>query len=133
MKATKRLQVPGLPLNQASNKSPAGIKRGEVYLVELSPTRGSELRDPHPAVVISNDTINAAAAVVIVCPITSGPRPSPIHIRLSKGEGGLTKDCIAHCGQVRAVDKERLSVKRGDLPRATMASIDKGLKLAFSL
>ncbi len=109
------------------------IKRGEVYLVELSPTRGSESRDLHPALVISNDTINAAAAVVIVCPITSGPRPSPIHIQLLSGEGGLTKDCIAHCGQVRAVDKERLRIKRGTLPPETMASIDKGLRLAQSL
>jgi mRNA interferase MazF len=109
------------------------IKRGEVYQVELSPTLGSELKDPHPAVVMSNNVINDAAAVIIVCPITSGSRPSPIHILLHKGEGGLTKDCIAHCGQVRAIDKQRLRVKRGELSQKTMESIEKGLRLALSL
>jgi mRNA interferase MazF len=109
------------------------IQRGEVYQVELSPTRGSELKYDHPAVVISSNIINDAAAIVIICPITSGPRPSPIHIPLAKGEGGLQKDCIAHCGQVRAVDKERLKEKRGDLLPSTMESIAKGLRLAMSL
>jgi len=109
------------------------IRRGEVYQVELSPRVGAELKDPHPAAVISNNAINDAAAVVILCLITSGPRPSPIHIPLHMGEAGLTKDCIAHCGQIRAVDKQRLKAKWGDLSQKTMESIEKGLKLAMSL
>jgi|WetSurMetagenome_2_1015567.scaffolds.fasta_scaffold139147_1 mRNA interferase MazF len=109
------------------------IRRGEVYLVDLSPTRGSEMKYNHPAVVVSNNTINDSAAVVIVCPITAGARPSPIHIALAKGDGGLQKDSIAHCGQVRAIDKERLKEKWGALSPKAIESIDKGLRLSLSL
>ena len=110
------------------------VCRGEIYTVELSPTRGSEMKFDHPCIIVSSDSINKAAAVVIVCPITDAiGKHSPIHIPIPKGESGLTKDSIAHCGQIRSIDKERLKKKWGDLQDARMKTIDAGIKLALAL
>lgn len=108
--------------------------RGEVYQVDLDPVRGSEMKKRRPAIVVSSDAINRAAAVVIVCPITDAVgKFSPIHIEIPQGEGGLEKDSVAHCGQIRAVDKERLGRKLGTIDRARMAKIGRGLRVALGV
>ena len=110
------------------------ISRGEIYRVDLDPTRGSEMKKARPAVVVSNDAINRNAAVVIVCPITdAGEKFSPVHVKIPRGEGGLAKDSVAHCGQIRAVDKERLISKMGELDPRRMETITAGLKNALDL
>ena len=92
------------------------------------------MRKKRPAVVVSDDIINKFASVVIVCPITdSGGKFSPIHVEIPSGEGGLVKDSVAHCGQVRAVDRERLGARLGTLERARMAKIGRGLRIALGV
>jgi mRNA interferase MazF len=114
--------------------SPARILRGEIYYVDLNPARGHEMRKTRPAVVVSNDIINDHASVVIVCPLTGAKdRTSPIHILIPKGEAGLKKDSIAHCGQVRAIDKTRLVSKLGQLSANKLEEINVGLRVALSL
>ena len=108
--------------------------RGEVYQVRLEPAEGNETKKYRPAVVISSDAINKASDVVIICPITNPiGKGSPIHILIAKGEGGLTKDGIAHCGQIRAIDKTRLGAELGTLHEETMRKIDMGLRNALHL
>ena len=110
------------------------VKRGGVYTVDLNPTRGSETKKIRPCVIVSDDSINRSSAVIIVCPILDGFKvPSPIHIEMSEGEGGLTKESIVHCGQVRAIDKERLVGRVGHLDEYKMAKISKGLKYALGI
>lgn len=110
------------------------IKRGEVYKVDLNPTRGSETKKVRPGVIVSDDSVNKSSSVIIVCPILDGFKvPSPIHIEISEGEGGLTKDSIVHCGQVRAIDKERLGIRMGRLDDFKMARISKGLTYALGI
>ena len=104
------------------------IFRGEVYYVDLNPTQGSEIRKNRPCVVVSNNAINFHAAVIIICPITEATgKHSPIHIPIPDGEGGLTKPSIAHCGQLRAIDKSRLGNKAGELSDVTMREITIGI------
>ena len=110
------------------------IRRGEVYLVDLKPIRGSEMDKERPAVIVSNDRINNAAQVIIVCPITdSSGKESPIHIEIPEGEGGLVKDSVAHCAQIRAISKERIGKKIGELDKHYMAKISKSLKIALDI
>ncbi len=47
------------------------VKRGEVYIVELDPTRGSEIKKPRPAVIIQNDVDNRYSPITIIAPISS--------------------------------------------------------------
>jgi mRNA interferase MazF len=110
------------------------VFRGDVHYVDLDPTKGSEIKKSRRCVVVSNDAINFNASVVIICPITDHyGKNSPIHIPIPENEGGLTKLSIAHCGQIRAVDKSRLEPKSGSLSLETMAEITKGIALAMNL
>jgi len=74
------------------------MHRGEIYLVDLDPARGSEASKRRPAVVVSNDAANATAArlgrgVVTVVPVTSNlDRVHPFQVRLPAEETGLDRD-----------------------------------------
>jgi mRNA interferase MazF len=108
------------------------IFRGEVYFADLEPTQGSEMKKIRPCVVVSNESINFNASVIIICPITDAyGKNSPIHIFIPAGEGGLTKDSVVHCGQIRAIDKTRLRDKLGELRKESIDNITTGL--AYSL
>ena len=104
------------------------IFRGEVYFVDLDSAKGSEMQKNRRCVVVSNNAINFNTSVIIICPITdSTGKHSPIHIPIPDGEGGLTKPSIAHCGQLRAIDKLRLGNKAGELSDTTMNEVTIGI------
>lgn len=111
------------------------IKRGELYYVDLKPTRGSEMKKRRrPCVVVSSNAINKAARVIIICPITdSYNKFSPIHIKISAGTGGLKIESVVHCGQVRSIDKSRIGSKLGKFESHIMEEISRGLNLALTL
>ena len=114
--------------------SASQVLRGEIYYADLDPTVGSEMQKIRPAVVVSNDVINENSSVVVVCPITDATgKGGRYHIYLPKGEGGLTKDSIAHCGQVRAIDKIRLKNKLGTLRKDSLDEVNKGLRIVLSV
>ena len=52
--------------------TPERVKRGDVFLVQLDPTRGGEIRKSRPCVVVSPDDLNAHVRTVIVAPLTKG-------------------------------------------------------------
>jgi mRNA interferase MazF len=108
----------------------SSFKRGEVYQVYPDPSIGKEQKNPRPCVIVSADLFNSSSDLCVVCPITEGMKLSGdiIHIPISRGEGGSTKDCIVLCDQVKAVDQGRLMEKRGNLHKNTMQKIDKGLR-----
>ena len=110
------------------------IFRGEVYFVDLEPTVGHEMQKNRRCVIVSSNSINFNASVLIVCPITDFyGKNSPIHIPLPENEGGLTKKSIAHCGQLRAIDRIRLGDKSWELSEKTMIEITKGIAYAMNV
>jgi mRNA interferase MazF len=110
------------------------IRRGEIYEISLDPTIGREMRKTRPGVVVSDNAINDAADVVIICPITDSTlKETIIHILIPDGEGGLHKESVAHCGQIRAVDKSRIGRKLGELSAFRMAKVSAGVKHALAL
>jgi mRNA interferase MazF len=58
-----------------------GIRRGEVFQVDLDPTRGGEIRKMRPCVVVSPDELNAHLRTFIVAPLTTGGHPYPYRMR----------------------------------------------------
>ena len=82
------------------------VKRFEVWIVNLDPTLGSEIRKTRPAVIVSPDELNQHLQTVVVVPLTTG-RSYPFRIS-TRVQG---KPGVAAIDQVRAVDKRRL-VKR---------------------
>jgi mRNA interferase MazF len=93
--------------------------RGEVYLVELDPTRGSEIRKTRPCLVISPDELNHHLRTVIVAPMTTGGHAYPFRpgCRFGGKEGRVALD------QLRIVDRNRLRKRVGTLAPAALASV----------
>jgi mRNA interferase MazF len=85
------------------------VDRFDVYLVNLDPTVGSEIRKTRPAVVVSPDEMNHNIATVIVAPMTTGGKVYPTRVEC-RFEG---KDAKIVLDQIRTVDKARLVRKLG--------------------
>ncbi|MDR3626743.1 MAG: type II toxin-antitoxin system PemK/MazF family toxin [Ignavibacteriaceae bacterium] len=110
------------------------ILRGDVYFVDLNPPKGSEMAKERRCVIVSNNIINKFASTVIVCPITdSHGKTSPFHIPVSPPNGGLTKESIIHCGQIRTIDKSRIKNKTGELTEDKMKEVSRGISIATEL
>lgn len=113
--------------------------RGEVRWVDLEPVLGSEANKRRPAVVVSNDRANAAAArfgrgVVTVVPVTSSTeRVHPFQVLLEADEAGLRTDSKAQAEQVRSVAVERIGPGLATLSGSIMAAIDDALRLHLRL
>jgi mRNA interferase MazF len=95
------------------------IKRFDVYLVNLDPTVGSEIRKARPCLIISPDEMNRYIATVIVAPMTTKGRDYPTLVQCAfKGkEGQVVLD------QLRTVDKSRLVQKLGRIDQQTQEEI----------
>jgi mRNA interferase MazF len=113
--------------------------RGEVRIVDLDPVRGTEANKRRPAIIVSNDAANSAAArlgrgVLTVVPVTSSvERVYPFQVLLPAGAGGLSQDSKAQAEQVRSLDAERIGEQIGRLPDQLMASLDDALRLHLAL
>ena len=106
------------------------LNRGNVYWVDLDPTRGSEIRKMRPCVLVGAAPINQARRTVVVVPLSTvgKPRP-PIVVPVSC----LGKQVVAVCDQIRAVDKTRLIKEAGSLSRDDLEALDLGLRQVLSL
>lgn len=103
-------------------------ERGEIYLVCLDPTVGSETNKTRPALIISNDINNKVADTVTVIPITSSVGKSyPFEIFLPCEESGLSKSSKAKCNQVRTIDKKRLIKSIGNISPEKLKEIEEAL------
>ncbi len=83
--------------------------RGEIWLVALDPTLGSEIQKTRPCVVISPPELHDHLRTVIVAPMTSKGRPAPyrVPVTFKRKQGLILLD------QIRTVDKLRLVKKEG--------------------
>lgn len=115
------------------------MRRGEIWLVDFEPSRGSEANKLRPAVVVSNDGANMAVArsgmgVITVAPITSNTtRVYEFQVFLEAGSCGLPRDGKVQAEQLRAVAAERLHSVVGSVPAATMAEVDEALRLHLAV
>ena len=85
------------------------VTQYDVYLINLDPTIGSEIKKTRPCVVISPDEMNRHLSTVIIAPLTtkSHSYPSRIEVNFQKKTGWIVLD------QIRTVDKRRLVKKMG--------------------
>ncbi|MEU6219854.1 type II toxin-antitoxin system PemK/MazF family toxin [Streptomyces sp. NPDC047022] len=115
------------------------MKRGDIYLVDYEPARGSEANKARPAVIVSNDGANGAAertgrGVVTLVPLTTNTsRVYPFQVLLPAEECGLPKDSKVQCEHVRALAPERLLRPIGAVPRRRMTEIDAALRRHLAL
>jgi len=102
------------------------MQRGEIWLVNLDPTIGSEIRKTRPAVIISSDLVGILPVKVIV-PFTEWKdryAQAPWMVKIDPDEqNGLDNSSSADTLQIRSVSKQRLVKKLGALSAVQVASI----------
>jgi mRNA interferase MazF len=109
------------------------IKRGEIYRINLEPTRGSEQQgNARPCVILSVGAYNNKLPTVGVVPLSSSPRPLPPLIVPVPSAGRDTS--MAVCNQVRTVDKRRIVGNvMGQLSPADLQKVESGVKQYYGL
>ena len=102
------------------------LKRGEIWLADLNPTRGYEQAGIRPVIVFQNDLVSQFSTTTITIPLTTNQRRAslPICLAIKKGDGGLLNDSVALCFQLRVLDKARLIRKLGKLSPDTIAKLE---------
>ena len=105
------------------------VSRGDLFLVALNPTRGSEIRKTRPCVIVSPDELNSHLRTFIVAPLTTGGHPYPFRVRCTFDgkDGHIVAD------QLRAVDRERLVKQLGRLPETTLNELLGVLQAMFAV
>jgi len=95
------------------------VKRFDVYLVDLDPTLGSEIRKTRPCLIISPNEMNRHIATVIVAPMTTKGRdyPTRVSCRFQGKDGQVVLD------QLRTVDKARLVRRLGRISKSTQEAV----------
>jgi mRNA interferase MazF len=110
------------------------IQRGDVFLVDFEPVRGSEQGKVRPALVIQNDIGNRFSPTVIVAAITSGSHVRfDVNVAVAPPEGGLTNDSIILLNQIRTIDRSRLGRYWGRVSAQTMKQVDEALRISLGL
>ena len=114
---------------------PTKIRRGDVVVVDLNPTEGSEKKGVRPCVVVQNNTGNQFSPNTIIVPVTHAGKGKhyPFHAFLPAGEGRFKNDSIALCDQVRVIDRRRITGRLGTLSPALVADLDAALRMSLAL
>lgn len=110
-----------------------GCRRGEIWLVNFNPGRGSEQKGVRPALIVQNDVGNQYAATTIVSAITTTLKQYPVTVLVDPHEGGLKEPSMVNLAQVLTIDKSRLMKKLGSLNPERVHQVDEALKISLGL
>ena len=107
--------------------------RGEVWLVNWNPARGSEQAGKRPALVIQNDIGNEKSSTTIVAAISGSVKIYPMNVKIDPPEGGLERPSIVKTGQILTVSKERLEKRLGKISAKKMEEVNRAIELSLDL
>ena len=104
------------------------VARGDVHLVRLDPTTGSEIRKTRPCLIVSPNELNEHLRTAIVAPMTTGGRAYPWRVpcRFQRRSGHVAVD------QLRTVDTDRLVRRLGHLSSDTLENVLEVLQEMFA-
>jgi len=104
------------------------VERFDVFLINLDPTRGSEIKKTRPCLIVSPDEMNRHIRTVIVAPMTTAAKPYPTRVscKLKNKAGQIVLD------QIRTIDKTRLVKKLGTLDPKTQSEVISVLQRMFA-
>ena len=105
------------------------VKRFEVYLVDLDPTKDREMKKNRPCLVISPDEMNSQEWVIIIAPLTSTQRsyPTRIPLKFQEKKGDVALEYL------RSVDPSRLVKKLGQITNKEASAVSSRLQELFAL
>ena len=110
------------------------FRRGDIYLANLNPFRGSEQGGTRPVLVLQNNAGNYYAPTLIIAPITTQLHKlgQPTHF-LIRREGGLYRESMVELEQIRTIDKSRVEYYIGRISRETMKKIDEVITVSLGM
>jgi mRNA interferase MazF len=108
-------------------------RRGEIWMVNFNPGRGSEQKGIRPGLIIQNDVGNQYAATTIVAAITTTIKKYPVTVFIPKGRGGLKEESMINLAQIITIDKGRLLKKVGRLEEDKIAEVNEAIKISMGV
>lgn len=108
-------------------------KRGEIWLVNFNPGRGSEQQGIRPAVIIQNDVGNQYASTTIIAAVTTTIKKFPVTVLLNAREGGLKAASMVNLAQLLTVDRERLMKRLGALSAQRLREVNHAIEISLGL
>ena len=112
------------------------MKQGEIWLINLDPTIGAEIKKTRPAIIVNDNSLGQLPLKIIV-PVTDWKdryNIAPWMIKIDPDQkNGLTKTSSADCFQVRSVSQERINRKIGTISYEIMDEIKVGLSKVLSI
>src|SRR5579871_668909 len=113
------------------------IRRGDIFMVDWSPGRGSEQTGLRPAVIVQNDPFNANPNFpnTVVVTVSKSGRPIPTHIQVPQSDvNGLWEPVpYVKCEQLYTISKQRLGERKGRLTADELAKVDTALRRVLQL
>lgn len=108
--------------------------RGDIWLIDLSPTRGREQSGKRPCLVVSVDLFNqGASGLVVVLPVTSKDKGIPWHVEINSPEGGLKQRSFIKCEDVRSISIDRFLELWGTVSSTTLMMVEERLRILLNL
>jgi mRNA interferase MazF len=105
-------------------------RRGEIWWVRLDPTLGSEIAKTRPCVILSGNVFNKLRRTVVVIPLSSSPEPGTPLLVPVRCDG---REVVAVTDQIRAIAKQRLDRRLGDLSSEDLEAIEQGIREVLEL
>ena len=104
------------------------VVRFEVYLINLDPTVGREIKKTRPCLIVSPDEMNKYLTTVIIAPMTTKGKAYPMRVncKFQGKEGMIVLD------QIRSVDKSRLVKRLGAVSAGTQTAVLNVLAALFA-
>src|SRR5947209_18555284 len=107
------------------------IRRGDVYWVDLPDSNGREIKDTHPALVVSNDRQNNASPLIVIMPITSlkaGDKVFSFQLPIT-----LKNDSVILVDQIRTIDRDKFLDKITKIDEGLMEELERKVHFVLAL
>ncbi len=109
------------------------FRRGDIYMANLNPFRGSEQGGTRPVLVLQNDTGNFHSPTLIVTPLTTQEKKNlPTHCRLGHTKG-LNEPSVALLEQIKTIDKCRITRYLGKLTEEQMLAVEQAVQISLGI
>ena len=112
------------------------MNQSEIWLIDLEPTKGSEINKKRPAIIVNVDGLGKLPLKVII-PITESKdryEIAPWMVKISpSAKNGLYKESAADCFQIRSVSEERLVAKLGFIEKDDLNTIKNAINIIIGL
>jgi mRNA interferase MazF len=110
-------------------------QKGEIYQINFSPSKGKEIKEVHPGLVVSNNIQNEHGHYVIMAPITSTLKRERLFEKIiaPSQENGLEKKSKILLNQIRSIDKRRIIKHYGQVEVEIMSEVRSKLQLVLDL